>query len=54
MAIVKKAFVWLVIAFFVYYLATQPDASAHAVRGVGTAIHGLFLACQEFFTALIG
>ncbi len=52
MAVVKKAGVWVLVAFLVYYLATKPDASAHAVRGAGQAIQRLFAAVQVFFTQL--
>lgn len=52
MAIVKRAALWVLIAFLVYYLATKPDESAHAVRGAGEAIQRLFTALQVFFTDL--
>lgn len=53
MAIVKRAMLWLVIAFLIYYLATQPTSSAHAVQGAGTALSHLFQSLQTFFTDLI-
>jgi hypothetical protein len=52
-AIAKRVLIWLVIAFLIYYLATQPLASAHAVQGAGEAIQRLFRSLQEFFTELI-
>lgn len=53
MAIVKRALLWLLVAFLIYYLATQPLASAHAVQGAGDALQHLFRSLQTFFTELI-
>lgn len=50
--VLKKALLWLLLAFLVYYLVTKPEASAAAVTGAIDGIHRLFLAFGRFFSAL--
>ena len=42
----------LVIAFAVFYLLTQPQAAADAVRGAGNVVRDAFNAVITFITAL--
>jgi len=50
--VLKKALLWLLVAFLVYYVVTKPEASAGAVSGAISGIHGLFTAIGRFFSAL--
>lgn len=52
--VLKKALLWLLIAFLVYYVVTKPQASAGAVSGAVNGIKRLFSALGEFFAALTG
>ena len=51
---VKRFIIFLVFGFFLFYLVTQPEAAANAVRGV---IGGLALVLRSiliFFQTLTG
>ena len=50
---VKRVFVYLVAAFLIFYLVTQPVAFASVVRSLGSAIGEGFDALMRFFEALI-
>lgn len=50
--VAKKALLWLVVAFFVYYLVTQPEASAGAVSDAARGIGDFLRAIGRFFSAL--
>ncbi len=49
----KKLLGVVVIAFAVFYLLTQPQAAADAVRGAMGVIGDAFDALVTFFTALV-
>ena len=48
----KKVLGALAIAFALFYLLTQPQAAADAVRGAGGVVGDLFNAIAAFVTAL--
>jgi predicted small secreted protein len=48
----KKLLGVIVIAFAVFFLLTQPQAAANAVRGAGTVVQDAFNAVITFVTAL--
>ena len=50
--VARKALVLLVIAFVVFYLITQPEGAADAVRGAVAAVGDAFDAIMRFFNAL--
>ena len=47
-----KVISWLVIAFVAFYLVTQPDQAAAAVRGAGDLLVQGFEAVGRFFQGL--
>ena len=49
---VKRILAILVIGFFLFYLITQPEAAAGAVRTVFSAVGVAFRAIVRFFTSL--
>jgi hypothetical protein len=49
----KKGLTFLVLAFIIYYLVTQPEGAAAAVRGAFDAVIDAFHAIIEFFNALV-
>ena len=53
-AVARKTVVLLVIAFAVFYLVSQPEAAADAVRGALEAVGAAFDAIIRFFRALAG
>ncbi len=50
----RKLVVGLVVAFALFYLVTQPQAAATAVRGAAGAVLVAFDSLIKFFTALFG
>jgi hypothetical protein len=48
----KKGITFLVIAFALFYLVTQPAAAADAVKAIGDGIGQAFQAIIKFFDAL--
>jgi hypothetical protein len=48
----KKGITFLVIAFALFYLVTQPEGAANAVKAVAFAIGQTFQAIITFFNAL--
>ncbi len=50
--VLKKALLWLLIAFLIYYVVTKPQASATAISGAVDGIRQLFSSLGEFFAAL--
>lgn len=50
--VARKALVLLVIGFVVFYLVTQPEGAADAVRGAAAAVGDAFDAIMRFFNAL--
>jgi hypothetical protein len=48
----RKLLVGLVVAFALFYLFTQPQGAAHAVRGAADAVVVAFNSLIEFITAL--
>ena len=48
----KKAVVWLVVAFAVYSVVMNPTQSAEAVRGAGEGLQTVGLSLMKFFDAL--
>lgn len=51
---VKKILIWVVIAFAVFYLISQPSSAAGAVRGAASAVGAAFTSIITFFTSLFG
>jgi small-conductance mechanosensitive channel len=49
---VKRILVILVIGFFLFYLITQPESAAAAVRTVFAAVGIAFRSIVRFFTSL--
>jgi len=49
---IKKALVWLVVAFAVYSIIATPRQAAEAVRGAGEGVQTVGLAVMRFFDAL--
>ncbi|MBA8795521.1 hypothetical protein FHX74_003157 [Friedmanniella endophytica] len=49
---VKRIVLVLVVTFALFYLITQPENAANAVRGAGEAIAGAFNSIMKFFSAL--
>ena len=50
--VARKAVVLLVIAFAVFYLVSQPEGAADAVKGALAAVGDAFDAIIRFFKAL--
>lgn len=50
--VIKRTLALLVVAFAVFYLLTQPEAAADAIRGAASAIGTGFDAVIRFFGAL--
>ncbi len=48
----KKAVFWLVIGFAIFYIWSQPEVAAKAVRGVFDFVVEVFRSLIRFFTAL--
>ena len=48
----KKVVSWLAIAFVAFYLITNPDDAAGAVRGAGEIIGDGFESLIQFFTSV--
>lgn len=46
----KKIVTWLAIAFIAFYLITNPEDAAGAVRGIGGFFGNAFEALIRFFT----
>ena len=51
---VKQFIVFLVVGFFLFYLVSQPEAAANAVRGVLGGIALVLRSILIFFQTLIG
>ena len=51
---VKQFIVFLVVGFFLFYLVSQPEAAANAVRGVIGGIALVLRSILIFFQTLIG
>ena len=51
---VKRFIVFLVVAFFLFYLIAQPEAAANAVRAVFSALARVFHSIIVFFQQLAG
>jgi hypothetical protein len=50
----RKLLVGLVLAFALFYVFTQPQGAAHAVRGAAGAVGVGFNSVIEFISALFG
>jgi hypothetical protein len=48
----RKLLVGLVVAFAVYYLVTDPQGAAGAIRGAADAVQVAFASIIQFITAL--
>jgi hypothetical protein len=48
----KKLLTWFVIAFVAFYLFTEPQNAADAVRGAFSAVGDAFGSLVTFFTSL--
>ena len=48
----KRIIMWLVIAFAVFYLLSQPASAANAVKGAGQGLSDAAGQLVEFFHAL--
>ena len=51
-AVAKKSLTYLVLAFAVFYLFTQPAHAADAVRGAVEGLNDAFAALIHFFSRL--
>ena len=51
---VKRIIVFLVVAFFLFYLVAQPEAAANAVRALFDALARVFQSVIVFFQSLAG
>lgn len=49
---VRRALVWLVIAFAIYSVIATPETAAAAVRGAGVFVQDIGGALLDFFDAL--
>lgn len=49
---VKRVITWLVVAFLVFYLLSQPAEAAKAVKGVGNGLAHAAAQLAAFFTHL--
>jgi hypothetical protein len=49
---IKKALLWIVVAFAVYSVVATPDRAADAVRSAGNGGRQVIEAVIEFFNAL--
>jgi hypothetical protein len=52
MSLAKRVIVFLVAAFFIFYLISNPEGAAAAVRTVFAAVGVAFRAIVRFFTSL--
>jgi len=50
--VARKLLIWTVIAFAAFYLFTQPESAASAVRGAAEAIGNAFGSVITFFSSL--
>ena len=50
----KRIILILIVGFFVFYLISQPESAASAVKTVFGAIGRAFRAVVKFFTSLAG
>ncbi|MBA3234197.1 MAG: hypothetical protein H0T17_09685 [Propionibacteriales bacterium] len=50
--VAKKGITFLVLAFAVFYLLTQPEAAANAIKGAGQAVIDGFEQLVRFLSAL--
>jgi hypothetical protein len=48
----KRIIVFLVLAFFLFYLIAQPEAAANAVRAIFEALARVFRSLITFFQSL--
>jgi hypothetical protein len=51
---VKRIIVFLVVAFFLFYLVAQPQEAANAIRGLFNALARVFQSVIVFFQSLAG
>jgi nucleoside recognition membrane protein YjiH len=51
---VKRFIIFLVVGFFLFYLVSQPEAAANAVRGVFNGLALVFRSVLIFFQTLAG
>lgn len=49
---IKKTLIWLVIAFAVFYLISQPSSAAGAIKGAAVGVQAAFNSIITFFTSL--
>ncbi|SFO92983.1 hypothetical protein SAMN05660464_1585 [Geodermatophilus dictyosporus] len=49
----KKVLVWLAVAFVVFYVIQQPEASATMVRNAGEALGGAASSLAAFVGSLV-
>ena len=54
MSLAKRVIVILIVGFFLFYLISQPEAAAAAVRTVFGALATAFRAIVQFFSSLAG
>jgi hypothetical protein len=52
MSLAKRVIVILIVGFFLFYLISQPESAAAAVRTVFNALAIAFRAVVQFFSAL--
>lgn len=49
---IKPIAIWLLIAFLVYSVVSNPDRSANVIRGAWTLIWGTLSGFMQFFASL--
>ena len=49
----KKVLTWLVVAFVLFYVIQQPEASAQLVRNAGEALGSAASSLSEFVGSLV-
>ena len=52
MSLAKRVIVILIVGFFLFYLISQPESAASAVRTVFSAVAVAFRAIVRFFSSL--
>ncbi len=51
---VKKALIWTLGLFLIFFVVTRPGAAAQVVKLIGSGILGVAQGAGDFFTKIIG
>lgn len=49
----RRTLTWLLIAFLIFYVLTQPEQFAEVLRSVGSTLQAAFERIIDFFNALL-